>query len=101
MGRSPFAARRAAQVIRYGTSLGSRPARKSSSMERPRLLRGLRLRRVADAEDAAVLDVEAALLLAVEGAGADAAEDGELVAALVDGAVAVERLADRERGRVR
>ena len=51
---------------------------------------------VADLPGPAVVEVEPALLVGAEGPGADPAEDADLVAALVDGAVAVEALRDRQ-----
>src|SRR5258706_15647971 len=70
------------------------------------LRRGLRVHRrarraVADGPEAAVSHVHLPYLRERERMRAAAAEDAELVAALVDGAVAVEALADRERGAVR
>src|SRR5439155_12094771 len=51
---------------------------------------------VGHAPDLAISQIETLLLFEVERAGADAAEDADLGAALVDGAVAVEGAADGE-----
>ncbi len=51
---------------------------------------------VADLPELAVVQVHLPLLFGVERASADAAEDADLVAGLVDGAVAVDALGDRQ-----
>ena len=52
---------------------------------------------VADRPEPAVVQVQPALLVQIQRPGADAAEDADLVARFVHGAVAVEALGDRQR----
>src|SRR4051812_18957214 len=79
---------RAARVQKNGGWARSAPARRDV---------GGRLHLGHGEERAVVAAEDVACILRIERTGAAAAEDGELVSALVDGAIAVEAARDRDR----